>query len=73
MGFLRRGSFGYTINKGLGSGYVSVSDKPDAQSVADFLKQGEYELDVAGTKFKAEIHLKPVFDPAKSKMQLNEK
>lgn len=72
VGYLRRAGFGYTINKSLGTGYVSLEEKEDQESVQQFLHKGSYQLEVMGKMYKADISLKPVFDPQREKMKTAE-
>ena len=72
VGYLRRGGFGYTINKGIGTGYVILKAKPTDQPVSEFVQQGCYEVDVMGTRHKAEPSLWPLFDAKRAKMMLEE-
>ena len=68
VGYLRRGGFGYTINKSLGIGYVDLKDKHEGQSIRDFVLNGQYQIDIMGTKHNANVSLEAVFDPKKTKM-----
>ena len=70
VGYLRRGGFGYSINKSLGTGYVDLEKKDQDQSVVDFVLKGRYQIDVMGKMHDADVSLKPLFDPHKNKMKL---
>ena len=70
MGYLKRGGFGYTINKSLGTGYVDLQGLDKGQSVKDFVLKGHYQIDVMGEKHNADVSLRPLFDPHKTKMKL---
>ena len=60
VGYLSGGGYGYTIGKPIGFGYVR-----NAQGVSEeFLRSGQYELIVAQTRVKANLHLEPLYDPA---------
>ena len=69
VGYLRRGGFGYTINQGIGTGYVDLKAKPEGQTVKDFVLNGDYQIEVMGTPYPAQVSLKPHFDPLKTKMK----
>ena len=71
VGYLRRGGFGYTINQGLGTGYVDLKAKPEGQSVKDFVLSGSYHIEVMGQQYPAQVSLTPLYDPKKLKMKLN--
>lgn len=70
VGFLRRGSFGYTLNKAIGTGYVDFKGKPEGQSIKEFLTMANYELDVMGEKFEASVSLTPLYDPQRTKLEV---
>ncbi len=60
VGYLTSGGYGYTLERGIGYGYVR-----HAAGVSDeFLLSGRYELVVANELVPAEIGLQPFFDPA---------
>ena len=69
VGYLRRGGFGYTINQGIGTGYVDLKAKLEGQTVKDFVLNGHYQIEVMGTPYPAQVSLKPLFDPLKTKMK----
>lgn len=72
VGYLRRAGFGYTINKGIGTGYVALKAKATDQTITEFVMQGHYEVDVIGTKHKAEPFLRPLFDAEKARMMIEQ-
>ena len=65
VGYLRRGGFGYTKNQGIGTGYVDLKAKPEGQTVKDFVLNGNFQIEVMGTPYPAQVSLKPLFDPLK--------
>ncbi len=64
-GYLTSGGFGYTLGKPIGYGYVRNGAGVDE----DYLTSGSYELVVATERVAAQIHLKPLYDPAGSKVK----
>lgn len=65
-GYLSSGGFGYSINKPIGYGYVR-----NEQGVTDdYLEAGRYELVVAETIVPSSIHMKPLYDPAGSRIKV---
>ncbi|XP_002034343.2 sarcosine dehydrogenase, mitochondrial [Drosophila sechellia] len=61
VGILRRAEYAYTLGKSLGQTYVS---RPDGQIIdADYIRNGEYEVDILGKKYRADCHLRSPFDP----------
>ncbi|MEE9429184.1 MAG: FAD-dependent oxidoreductase [Paracoccaceae bacterium] len=58
VGYLSSGSYGHTLGAAIGLGYVPCKgEKP-----ADVLASG-YEIEIAGTRIKADVSLKPMYDP----------
>jgi 4-methylaminobutanoate oxidase (formaldehyde-forming) len=60
VGWLASGGFGYTIGRSIGYGYVRRAEGVDR----DFVLAGSYELEVAGERVPAAVHLEPLYDPA---------
>ncbi|QFT58532.1 4-methylaminobutanoate oxidase (formaldehyde-forming) [Sulfitobacter sp. THAF37] len=65
VGFLSSGAFGHALGGAVGMGYVPCR----GETPVDLL-QSTYEIDVAGTRVRAEASLKPMYDPtgARTKM-----
>ena len=59
VGWLTSGGFGYTLGRSIGLGYVAHEDEVDRA----FLRSGRYELEVAGQRVPAALHLRPLYDP----------
>ncbi|PCJ92228.1 MAG: FAD-dependent oxidoreductase [Hyphomicrobiales bacterium] len=66
VGWLTSGGFGHTIGKPIGYGYVRNADGVDA----DYVRAGTYELEVATERVKAEIHLRPLYDPKMERVKV---
>lgn len=64
VGYLSSGSYGHHLGGAIGMGYV-----PCAGETADQLLASAYEIDVAGTRVRAEASLKPLYDPASARMK----
>ncbi|MBV9432276.1 MAG: FAD-dependent oxidoreductase [Hyphomicrobiales bacterium] len=63
VGWLTSGGWGYTVATNIGLGYVRW-----AKGVTDeFLRAGEYRLDVAGEEVPARFHPLPLYDPTGSR------
>ena len=58
VGYLSSGSYGHALGGAIGMGYV-----PCAGETAQDLLASSFEIDVAGTRIKAEASLKPMYDP----------
>jgi 4-methylaminobutanoate oxidase (formaldehyde-forming) len=59
-GYLSSGGYGHHVGAAIGMGYVPCVEP--GEKVADMLASG-YEIDVMGTKVRAEAQLKPFYDP----------
>ncbi|MGA9252396.1 MAG: glycine cleavage T C-terminal barrel domain-containing protein, partial [Roseobacter sp.] len=58
VGYLSSGAYGHHLGGAMGLGYVPCAGETAAEVLAS-----DYEIDVAGTRFKAEASLKPMYDP----------
>ncbi|MDD2704443.1 MAG: FAD-dependent oxidoreductase [Acidocella sp.] len=58
VGWLASGGFGHTLGKPIGLGYVRRAAGVDEA----FVLAGSYELEVAGERVPAQVHLAPLYD-----------
>ena len=61
VGFLRRAEYAYYLGKPLGQTYLQRTDGQNIDN--EYIKTGEYEIDVLGKRYKAKCHLRSPFDP----------
>jgi 4-methylaminobutanoate oxidase (formaldehyde-forming) len=59
VGYLRAGDFGHTLGRSVG---LAVAEHSDGVT-AEWLAQGGFEVDVAGTRHPATLSLRPFYDP----------
>ena len=59
VGFLSSGGYGHHLGAAIGMGYVPCK----GEKVADMLAS-TYEIDLMGTRVRAEAQTKPFYDPA---------
>ena len=64
-GWLSSAGFGHTLGKSIGMGYVRNSDGLDKA----YVEAGDYELEVANERVKADISLSPLYDPKMEKVK----
>jgi 4-methylaminobutanoate oxidase (formaldehyde-forming) len=64
-GWLSSAGFGHTIEKFIGMGYVRSDEYIDTE----FVLSGDYELEVATERVKANVFLKPLYDPKMEKIK----
>jgi 4-methylaminobutanoate oxidase (formaldehyde-forming) len=65
VGWLASGGFGHTLGKPIGLGYVRNPAGVDE----DFVRAGRYELEVAGERLPATVHLTPLYDPGMARVK----
>ncbi len=65
VGFLSSGAYGHHLGGAIGMGYVPCTGETAAEVLAS-----TYEIDVAGTRVKAEASLKPMYDPAAERVKV---
>ena len=65
VGHLTSGNYGHTIGAAIGLGYVPCKD----ETVSDILASN-YEIDVAGSKIRADVAIKPIYDPKSDRVKI---
>ncbi|KAH8277859.1 hypothetical protein KR018_008772 [Drosophila ironensis] len=66
VGILRRAEYAYTLGKSLGQTYIS---RPDGRVIdTDYIRSGEYEVDIMGKRYRADCHLRSPFDPTSQRV-----
>jgi glycine cleavage system T protein len=65
VGYLSSGAYGHTLGGAIGLGYIPC----EGETVADVLAS-TYEIDVMGTRVRAEASLKPMYDPASERVKV---
>ena len=65
VGYLSSGGYGHHVGSAIGMGYVPCK----GESVAELLASS-FEIDVMGTRVKAEAQLKPFYDPKSERVKV---
>ncbi|MEH6738292.1 MAG: FAD-dependent oxidoreductase [Sulfitobacter sp.] len=65
VGYLTSGSYGHHLGGAMGLGYVPCKGEKPADILAS-----TYEIDVMGTRVKAEASLKPMYDPSSERVKV---
>ncbi len=65
VGYISSGAYGHTLEGAIGLGYVPC----EGQSAAEVLAS-TYEIDVMGTRVRAEASLKPIYDPKSERVKV---
>ena len=64
VGYLSSGNYGHHLGGAIGMGYVPCEGETAEQVLAS-----TYEIDVAGTRVKAEASLRPMYDPKSERVK----
>ena len=67
VGYLSSGAYGHSLGAAIGMGYV-----PCPGETGDALLASRYEIDVAGTRVRAEPSLRPMYDPSGARMRADD-
>ncbi len=65
VGYIRAASYGHTL--GAAVGLAMIEDKVPVD--AAYIEQGQWEVDIAGTRVPALASMKPLFDPENKKIK----
>ncbi|WP_425039862.1 GcvT family protein [Primorskyibacter sp. S187A] len=65
VGYLSSGAYGHHLGAAMGLGYVPCKGESAEQVLAS-----SYEIDVAGTRVRAEASLKPMYDPKSERVKV---
>ena len=66
VGYITSGMFGHTIGAAIGLGYVKNNGE---RVTADFIKSGNYEIEVANVRVPARASLRPFYDPKSGRVK----
>ncbi len=65
VGYLSSGAYGHALGGAIGLGYVPCKGEKPGDLLAS-----TFEIDVAGTRIKAQASLKPMYDPASERVKI---
>ena len=65
IGYLSSGAYGHTLGGAIGLGYVPCKGEAAGEILAS-----AYEIDVAGTRVRAEASLRPMYDPKSERVKV---
>ena len=65
VGELRSAAYGHSLGRSVALGYVDN----DAGVDKEFLGTGEFEIDLAGVRYPAKVHLQAAYDPKNNKIK----
>ncbi|EWT00658.1 oxidoreductase [Intrasporangium oryzae NRRL B-24470] len=67
VGYVRAGSYGWTLGSAVGLAMVEGDGEP---VTPDWLSSGAWEVDIAGTRYPAEVSLRPLYDPTSARVRV---
>lgn len=65
VGYVRAGSYGYTLGGAVGLAMIEAGEPIDAK----YLNEGQWEIEIADKKYPIVVSLKPLFDPEMAKIK----
>jgi 4-methylaminobutanoate oxidase (formaldehyde-forming) len=65
VGYVRAGSYGHTLGGAVGLAMIEAGEPVNAA----YLKDGRWEIDIAGKLYLAEVSLRPLYDPEMTKIK----
>ena len=66
VGYLRSGAYGHTLGGAMGFGYV----EHEGGVTADFVSDGEFEIQVASERYRASASLRSMYDPKNLRVRM---
>jgi glycine cleavage system aminomethyltransferase T/glycine/D-amino acid oxidase-like deaminating enzyme len=66
VGYIRSGAYGHTLGGAMGFGYVEHADGV----TGDLVRDGNFEIVVAGERFTARASLRSMYDPANERVRM---
>jgi 4-methylaminobutanoate oxidase (formaldehyde-forming) len=66
IGYLCSGNYGHHLGAAIGLGYVNI---PQDEGL-DFIRQGRFEIEIAGARIPARASLRPLYDPKSERVRL---
>ena len=59
VGYIRAASYGFTLGGAVGLAMIEAGEPINKAYIAN----GTWEIDIAGTRYPAEVSLRPMYDP----------
>ncbi|MBO0845110.1 MAG: GcvT family protein [Nocardioides sp.] len=66
VGYIRAASYGWTLGASVGLAFVSADEKV----TREWLDAGNWEVDIAGDRYAAEVSLRPMYDPSSARVRI---
>ncbi len=65
VGYVRAASYGFTLGGAVGLAMIEAGEPINKA----YLEEGEWEIDIAGKRYPAEVSLRPMYDPKMEKVR----
>jgi glycine cleavage system aminomethyltransferase T len=66
VGYVRAGSYGHTLGGAVGLAMIEAGEPADSA----WVRAGRWEVDIAGTRYPAEVSLRPFYDPEMKRIRM---
>ncbi|HET7688846.1 MAG TPA: FAD-dependent oxidoreductase [Nocardioidaceae bacterium] len=67
VGYVRAASYGWTLGGAVGLAFVSGGGEP---VTPDWIKAGDWAVDIAGVRCPVEVSLRPLYDPTSARIKV---
>jgi 4-methylaminobutanoate oxidase (formaldehyde-forming) len=67
VGYVRAGSYGWTLGGAVGLAMVTAGGQP---VTPDWIKAGDWQVDIAGELHPVEVSLRPMYDPTSARIKV---
>jgi 4-methylaminobutanoate oxidase (formaldehyde-forming) len=65
VGYIRAASYGFTLGGAVGLAMIEAGEPINKA----YIQEGEWEIDIAGKRYPAEVSLRPMYDPKMEKIR----
>ena len=66
VGYIRMASYGHTLGGAVGLAMIEAGEPINKA----YVQEGEWEVDIAGTKYPAEVSIRPMYDPKMERIKV---
>ena len=68
VGYLRSAAWGHTLGRGVGLAFLTRPGGLGADK--EWIRQGQYEIEIHGKRWKADVSLQPPYDPTSQRVKM---
>ena len=66
VGYIRAASYGHTLGGAVGLAMIEAGEPINKA----FVQEGEWQVDIAGTRYPAEVSIRPMYDPKMERIKV---